>query len=88
MDLIAFGGVVAMRGGTACRRSVPGRVAESPFFGCCTRAGRRRRSICAGLICSRFSLKASGSAAWRSLLHHWSLANQTALSTGNTSTGS
>ena len=58
--------------------------------------------ICAGLIANSFSLKASGSGAERrswcanhsgsaalsNLLHNWSLASHTALSTGSTSPGS
>ena len=39
--------------GTKWRRSVPGRVALSPFLGCPTRADRSRRSICAGLMVRR-----------------------------------
>ena len=38
-------------------------VAASPFLGCCTRADRSSRSICAGLIPKSSSLKASGSGA-------------------------
>ena len=53
------------RVGTAWRSIVPGRVADNPFLGCCTRAGRSRRSICAGLISRSFFLKASGSGAER-----------------------
>ena len=53
------------RVGTSWRRSVPGRVADSPFLGCCTREGRSRRSICAGLIVRSFSLKASSNGAQR-----------------------
>ena len=56
--LLVSGG--PLRVGTARRKSVPGRVARSPFGDAARATGCSKRSICAGLIANSFSLKASG----------------------------